>query len=191
MFSKQEEWLLNHLKTEIPEHSPGPPQMDQQSLKEKVEQSPIIRCWDSTNLKPQPGSHQPLHKQFRKGNLRLIPFLGLRSKGEQRYFGIPSLHSHVEAESHTAVSSPAWKQEVDLWRLVISIKRKDYHLLADVYNIRTFVTSNLCKNSAEIIHENVSSFQYRAQQTSTLLKPATLQSPCMPTFLFIPNSESY
>lgn len=36
MFLKQEEWFLNPLRTEIPEHLPGLPQMDQQSLKEKM-----------------------------------------------------------------------------------------------------------------------------------------------------------
>jgi len=39
MFLKQEEWFLNQLKTEIPEHLPGHPQTDQQSLKEKVKYS--------------------------------------------------------------------------------------------------------------------------------------------------------
>lgn len=77
MFLKQEEWFLNQLKTEILEHLPGHPQMDQQSLKDKVKYSfSIIHHKYSTNVKPELESHQPLHEQVRKGHRNeMAPFL--------------------------------------------------------------------------------------------------------------------
>lgn len=51
MFLKQEEWFLNPLRTEIPEHLPGLPQMDQQSLKEKMKYLSIIQLSHTTNFK--------------------------------------------------------------------------------------------------------------------------------------------
>lgn len=82
MFLKQEEWFLNQLKTEIPVHLPGHPQMDQQSLKEKVKYSfSVIQQISSQSQDHINHCTSKLGKAIRMG---WLPFLGLRSKGHQQ-----------------------------------------------------------------------------------------------------------
>lgn len=124
--------------------------------------------------------------------MRLFPFLGFKSKKYQQ-FGTPFLLSQVECELHTVSPPQPEKEELAsqrfnlyiLNRTVISVKPKDYHLLADARSplIQIFLQNFLT--------HSLFSFQHTAKQTSSLLKQATLQSPSMSTFLFIPRCGLY
>lgn len=91
MFLKQEEWFLNQLKTEIPEHLHGHPQTDQQSLKKKVKNHflQFDTGFKHTTVHSQDYINLCTHRW-----MRLFPFLGFKNNKYQQ-FGTPFLHSQV------------------------------------------------------------------------------------------------